>query len=488
MNFLDWIKRHIKPLNTTRKQEVIDVLRPAASPGFDYFLLVVLSGSIATLGLIIDSPAVIIGAMLLAPLMSPIIAIGLASNTGDTALFRSAGSALLRGALLSIGLAALVTLLNLNLPFVSMKEIPNEVLARTHPSPIDLAIALAGGLAAAYAITQPNLGAALPGVAIATALMPPLCTIGIGVALGRWDVAGGAALLFVTNAITIAFASIFVFFVLGFPSRIMRKKGGLPRSLIFSASLTVLLLLPLSYYGIRFFQDASDNRTIYAVVSAEVQKMNDAELVDIEVERIGTGINLTLTVRTNSALRLEQVIALQTAIVDLLKRPVSLKVNQVIAERLDPLIPPTPTFTPTVTNTITPGPSPTATYTLTASPTPSPTQIPPSPTPSATATLATGRIVSGVLPAAKIYQSPGGPAIGALRSSQPVTILYGRQVQKGLVWVEVRDQEGRIGWTPEIYLQTATPAPTAFLEETLAAPSLSPPPTIPVQFTQTPEN
>lgn len=488
MNFVNWIRKFIKPLNAARKQEVIDALRPAASPGFDYFLLVVLSGSIATLGLLIDSPAVIIGAMLLAPLMSPIIAIGLASNTSDTALFRNAASALLRGALISIGLAALVTLLNLKLPFISMQEIPKEVLARTHPSPIDLAIALAGGLAAAYAITQPNLEAALPGVAIATALMPPLCTTGVGIAIGRWDIAGGAALLFITNAVTIAFASTFVFFMLGFPSRMIRKNGGLPRNLVFSASLTALLLLPLSYYGIRFFQDATDNRAIHAVVIEEVHKINDAELVDIEVEHIGTGVNLNLTIRTNSALRLEQVIGLQEAIVDSLNRPVSLKVDQVLAERLDPLIPPTSTFTATITNTATPGPSSTATPSPTASATPSPTQAPPSPTPTSTPTLAAGRVVQGALPAAKIYQFPGGPVIGALWGNQVVTILPSRQIEKGLVWIEVQDQEGRIGWTPEIYLQVATPVPSLLPEEISTVKAELETPVATPQLTQNPQN
>ena len=120
--------------------------------------------------------------------------------------------------MLAVALATLMTLVNNLLPFFSIQELPQEILARTRPTPIDLVIALAGGVAAAYALTEPNLSAALPGVAIATALMPPLCTIGIGVALNRWDVAGGATLLFITNTITIAFASVLVFFLRGFSS------------------------------------------------------------------------------------------------------------------------------------------------------------------------------------------------------------------------------------------------------------------------------
>lgn len=142
--------------------------------------------------MLIDSPAVIIGAMLVAPLISPIIGFGLAALTGDATLLRNAGITLVRGAVAAIFISALLTLVNRWLPFLTLQELPEEVLARTHPSPIDLTIALAGGMAAAFALAMPSISAALPGVAIATALMPPLCTVGIGVAMGRWDVAGGA--------------------------------------------------------------------------------------------------------------------------------------------------------------------------------------------------------------------------------------------------------------------------------------------------------
>ena len=215
--FRYWLSQYIKPLSEIRRKEIVEAIRTAASPGFDYFFLVVLSSAIATLGLINDSPAVIIGAMLVAPLMSPILGVGLGSITADARLARDSASALVRGAIISIILSALLTLSNLYLPFVpTLFEIPKEVLMRTQPTPNDLIIALAGGLAAAYSLAQPHLSAALPGVAIATALMPPLSTIGIGIALGRWDIAGGAALLFLTNAITIAFAAILVFFLEGF--------------------------------------------------------------------------------------------------------------------------------------------------------------------------------------------------------------------------------------------------------------------------------
>jgi len=459
MTMLQRLRKFIHPPAKEQRNLIIEDVTDSASPGFDFFLLVVLSCSIATMGLITNSPAVIIGAMLVAPLMSPIVGLGLASILGSGKLAESAISALVRGALLAVLLSTVMTWVNRNLPFVVLQELPDEIVARTHPSPIDLVVALAGGLAAAYAMTRPNLSAALPGVAIATALMPPLCTVGVGLALERWDVAGGAALLFVTNAITIAFAAALVFFLQGF-APVRRSEGQIvPQSLIIAALLTLALLIPLSLYGIKFFNEANENRRINEVVKAEVANMNGAELVDpLIVQHTQTGLDMIITVRTNTPLRFEQVTALQKLIATNLQEPVTLKVNQVIAEQFDPLIPPTLTLTPTATSTFTPTPSntpgPSSTPTTVPTATPSFTA-----TPSSTPTPGLVRVVNINVPPLRLYQTPGGPVIGLIHSGQVLTLLYGREELNGLIWLEVMDEEGRVGWIPETYLQIITATP-----------------------------
>lgn len=202
--------KYIHQLDAQRREEVLAELAQASSPGFDFFLLVVLSCAIATFGLTTNSPAVIIGAMLVAPLMSPILGLSVASVVGERYVFRRALTALAEGMVLAIGLSVLIELFLQTLPFgiITIDDLPNEILARTKPTPIDLGIALAGGAAAAYALAQPKISAALPGVAIATALMPPLCTVGIGIALDRQDVIFGALLLYLTNFTAISFAGI----------------------------------------------------------------------------------------------------------------------------------------------------------------------------------------------------------------------------------------------------------------------------------------
>src|SRR3990172_4047231 len=134
------IKEWFQPLTSKRKTDVIRELNQASSPGFDYFLLVLLSCAIATFGLITDSAAVIIGAMLVAPLMSPILGLSLASVAGKRRMFQRAVIALLEGGLLAAALAALLAWLAHASPFGALNELPGEVLARTRPSPFDLGI------------------------------------------------------------------------------------------------------------------------------------------------------------------------------------------------------------------------------------------------------------------------------------------------------------------------------------------------------------
>ena len=454
-------RKIVKPVTRERRAEVQVQLRDSCTPDFDFFLLVVLSAVIATLGLLTNSAAVIIGAMLVAPLMSPIIGIGLASLTGDARLFRDSGVALARGAILAVLMAVILTWGNRHLPFVTLQELPVEVLSRTHPSPIDLTIALAGGMAAAFALAMPSISAALPGVAIATALMPPLGVIGIGIAMGRWEVAGGALLLFLTNAVTIAFAAMLVFFALGFAPK--REAGRrIPRALAVSAVFTLILLVPLTLLSASFFRDAAENRQIDAVVKEEVSKLNDefdAELTSLRPLQDGETLHLTVTLRVSRQLRYEDVVELQENIALQLQRPVSIVVSQVVAAQLDPHEPPTFTVTPTAATF-----TPTVTYTPTATvtQTPSPTPVPPTPT--ATPQLAEiPRTPSKTL---DLVQQPGGPVIGEIRPGDFVTVLYGSKVYNGLVWWEVMDAEGRIGWLPQIEMAvvTYTPEPTATSE------------------------
>lgn len=467
-------RRLVPPIDRGRRGEVQVQLREFSRPNFDFFLLVVLSCTIATMGLLTNSAAIIIGAMLVAPLMSPIIGVGLASITGDGILLRDGISGLVRGALLAILIAFLLAWGNSHMPFIILQELPAEVLARTRPSPIDLTVALAGGLAAAFALAQPNLSAALPGVAIATALMPPLCSVGIGLAkeqwiiaggaMSRWEVAGGALLLFITNAVTIAFAASLVFFLMGFSPRPRNRATNLPRNLIASAFLTVTLIFPLTYFSVQFVEQAVESGRIETVVKEEVRKNHGAELVEMRLERTGQNLRMKITIRTIRLYRYEDSVQLQEDIAAGLQKPVELEINQIFAAHLDPKIPPTLTSTPTAGPTPTRTATPTATRTATATPTSTPTNTAtatPTSTHTVTRTPALARIANTMWRGVRLRQSPEGPIIGTLREGDTVTVLYGYEISNGMVWIEVMDIEGRLGWLPQTYTGTITLTPTA---------------------------
>ncbi len=436
-------------LTPERRDEVLEELQVSSSPGFDFFFLVVLSCIIATLGLITNSAAVIIGAMLVAPLMSPILGMSLASVAGERRMFQHAVLALVEGILLATLLSALVAWLASSLPFGILQELPGEVLNRTRPNPFDLGIALAGGAAAAYALAQPRISAALPGVAIATALMPPLCTVGIGLALANPGVIFGALLLFVTNLAAISFAGIMTFALLGFrPLHPANTWHRIPRSAFVSALLVLLTTIPLITLTLQFVHDAQRLQQVRTVVAEETAKLAQAEVVDVAINGDANVLNLRITLRAVQAPTYAQVIRLQEALATRLGQAVSIKLTIVPAIHLDPLVPPTPTPTrtpaPTLQYTATPSP------TVTASPTATLTSTP-------TATPGTGYIISTGGRSLGLRVEPAGVVIGYIPEGALVQILPERAVLDNVEWIKVRDLLGRSGWIPAIYIAVIQP-------------------------------
>lgn len=182
----------------------------------NYWLEIIFSAGIAALGLVLNSPAVVIGAMLISPLMGPIMATGLALAAGDLYLSMKAIANLIASIALAIGLSAFIVWL---LPFHTVTE---QILSRTNPDLLDLCVALFSGLAGSVAVCRSGTGGAvttLPGVAIAVALMPPLCTMGYGLGSGaNMRIMGGAGLLFLTNVVAIVSSAFLVFLLVGMNS------------------------------------------------------------------------------------------------------------------------------------------------------------------------------------------------------------------------------------------------------------------------------
>ena len=230
-------------LERGERKQLVDRIAVGVDGGVDFVVMMLLAATLASLGLLEGSTAVVIGAMLVAPLMGPLLAAGFALAQGNLQLFRDALA--VSGLGIAIGLGASLFFGALNPGF----EPSMEIEARGDPDVLDLIIAFASGMVAAYGMGRPNVASTLAGVAIAAALLPPLAVIGIGLTNDSLFVAGNAAILFATNLVAIILGASLVFRLLG-----LHRSGSAPadaaprwvrRATLTLALLAVMLAAPL---------------------------------------------------------------------------------------------------------------------------------------------------------------------------------------------------------------------------------------------------
>lgn len=463
---LAWhVQTLIPRMNLSDRTEAYVRIRRSARPNTDFFILIALSAMIASLGLIISSPAVVIGAMLVAPLMSPIVGTGLAVVLGDARFLRLALGAVARGVGLAILVGMVAGLLYLGEPLTP------ELMARTQPSLLDLGIALFSGMAGGYALSRSAAAGALPGVAIAAALVPPLATVGIALTTGYFRESFGAFLLFVTNFVAISSATALVFIVLGFrPTEAQKERQAIKsRSVRVALILLVIVALLLLATTFRLAQESAAEAHIRDVVRKSVTDVINARLVDETITEDEEGrLQMELTVRSTRTIPHGRVIDLQDEIGTILQREVGLILTVILVTELDPVVPPTLTPTPTETNTATPGPTQTPTHTPTQTPaptnTPSPTftqtptlsptvTIGPTDTPAPTSTptiVPTATPITAVINTSyglNMRLEPGldSPIIAFLEEGTMVVILANVEMSDGIAWQQI-EYDGQVGW------------------------------------------
>ncbi|WP_051278136.1 DUF389 domain-containing protein [Solimonas flava] len=222
-------------------KDLFRLLRDSARVTPDYLALMLAATLLAGFGLVLNSPAVIIGAMVLAPLMSPIISLAMGILRRDTRLLQASLRTIAIGVALAFGAAALLALLT------PLRRVTPEIEARLHPTLLDLGVAVVSGWAAAYAYAREGVMKTLPGVAIAVALVPPLAVAGIGFGWGEARIVGGALLLFLTNLVGIASTAALTFLVLGY-APIQTAARGL--RILAAALLAMALPLYVSFHRI----------------------------------------------------------------------------------------------------------------------------------------------------------------------------------------------------------------------------------------------
>ncbi|MBK1791877.1 DUF389 domain-containing protein [Persicirhabdus sediminis] len=287
--FEDFLKLRIPQLGRTERISLFNEMESKSRWSFDFAVLMILATSIASLGLLADSGAVVIGAMLVAPLMTPLLGGGLALVQGNMPLWQRCQKA--------VGLGFLSALIvgfisGLFARFVQI-GITGELEARGAPTLLDLGVAFISGIAASYCMARPKLTGALAGVAIAAALVPPISTTGIGLAMGEFELAKGAALLFGTNVVAIVLGSACNFYSAGVRGRSATDHLLSRRIFIGFTLIGIGLMVPLtSILASKVAQPLSSSTMLhdvlddhgYHLVSARRTRENGDLMVVIVVE------------------------------------------------------------------------------------------------------------------------------------------------------------------------------------------------------------
>lgn len=242
---------------------------------------------LASLGLNVNSTAVIIGAMLISPLMGPIIGMGLAVGVNDFEMMKRSMKNYAISTGISIATATVYFLLT------PLDEAQSELLARTSPNLYDVLIALFGGLAGIVALCAKDKGNVLPGVAIATALMPPLCTAGFGLATGNWIYALGAFYLFFINTVFISLATFIGVRVLNFPKKVFVDKAREKRVKQYIIALVVVTMCPSFYLTFNIVKSTFYTSAADSFISQELDFKN-TQVISRNVSYTGKSIEVVL--------------------------------------------------------------------------------------------------------------------------------------------------------------------------------------------------
>ena len=225
-----WVRSRVPQMKREQRVKLVDGLNSSSSFNFDFVALIVLSTMIAALGLVQNSGAVVIGAMLVAPLMTPLVGIGFSLVQGNERLVRISLRSVIYGFAVAFAVGVMLGLMIqfaywIGLPVTPLDTGNEQLQARGHPNLLDWFIAFASGIAAAYAIGRPNLISALPGVAIAAALVPPIATSGLAMSMLKLDHSFFALLLFFANIVAIALGTAVTFWAAGVDSRASAKSA-----------------------------------------------------------------------------------------------------------------------------------------------------------------------------------------------------------------------------------------------------------------------
>ena len=300
------------------RQAVIETIAEESGLSPRYAFMILMSAGIAVLGLRLSSPAVEIGAMLISPLMNPILGFGFSLATFDFGQTRRSLAALAVGSILAIALTGLIVLLS------PLREATSEILARTRPNLFDLLVALFAALAGTFAIIN-GRGGTIVGVAIATALMPPLAVVGYGLATWNMPVLGGAAALFVTNFVTIALAATIMARLYGFGRAVSAHHSWIQSGL--TVLVFLVLAVPLGFSLSRIAREAVMVAEVRAFLTQQFGARSRITQLSVKFDAKPLAVRAVVITPRMAAKTAE---GLQPTLEHKLGEPISLQLDQVL--------------------------------------------------------------------------------------------------------------------------------------------------------------
>lgn len=282
-----WTKKYsgYKKKREKEKQDlnVYDILSSGAKPSIEYYVLTILSCIIATTGLIQGSTATIIGAMIVAPLMTPILATSLGVIWGDFHLIKTSVGSILKGVFWAVIISAILAF------FIPIPGFSEEIISRTKPSLFDIVVAIASGTVGAYGYANKKISNTLVGIAIAVALMPPLCTIGISLGSMRWDMAVGATALFLINLISISLAGAVIFFLMKIHPQNEEKDDVIRRAasqIFLSIILLTAIAIPVGLFMYEGFMLSNIKNDLNKMILSDI---NESEILSLSSKKLSNG-------------------------------------------------------------------------------------------------------------------------------------------------------------------------------------------------------
>ena len=297
----------------------------AAVPSVSFCVLSMLSCAISTFGLLAGSTATVIGAMIVAPLMGPVIAMAYAIAVSNRRLFRRSTLTVFFGILMTVLISWVIA------KVTGLQVMNPEISSRTQPTLLDLGVAMAAGAAGAFANSRRRIADALPGVAIAVALVPPLSVVGIGFAQGNQEAGFGASILFITNLIGIVFSGSLVFLLQRYGS-VKRAKHGLFAAVIMLA----FLVLPLTVSLRNLLVKQAVRNQIQSSIRQEISDPSTTTIRSVEIdfrkETLFVFVRLTTSEGNVSQ---DEVESLRMLLAERIERPVHLKVQVTPVEVFD---------------------------------------------------------------------------------------------------------------------------------------------------------